>query len=324
VSETGRDAMGSGAVWYARTDWATVRVSGRDAAGYLHRMTSQDVAGLTAGRATYACVLTPQGRILGDPVIWHMGDHLLLDLAAAARDGALPALERAVIADDVSFEDTSRDQVRFVLVGKEAASVLDTLGVTPPKAGTYARARIVGGEDVRILRRDLGTQPGFEWLVPRENEPQLLELVDGVERVTPVDDEAWDALRIAEGVPSFGAELTADVMPLEARLDDVAISWTKGCYPGQEPVAKARHRGKPPHLLVRLQFSEGCRKPLAGQVLLHQGRRVGRLTTATGPSPAEAARGLGYVRHALAVEGSELEAEDGSVVRVLAWPATSP
>ncbi|MHC5010224.1 MAG: CAF17-like 4Fe-4S cluster assembly/insertion protein YgfZ, partial [Planctomycetota bacterium] len=298
-----REALATGAGLLHRAHGTVVAVTGADRVDYLHRMVTQDVASLEPGRAAYACVLTARGRILGDPLIWCDEDALLLTMDGAAAAASVPALERTVIMDEVTFTDLGDDHAHFSLVGPASLDAVSAICGAAPAPGCHVRTRI-GVADVRLLRRDFGARPGFDLLVAAADAAGVFDRSSEAPGVRPVGEEAWDAARVEEGVPAYGAELSDDVMPLEARLDDVALSWTKGCYPGQEPVVMAKHRGHPANLLVRLA-PEGEPMPAAGAALAKDGTTVGRLTTvartAVGP------RALGYVRFSLAKEGTTLE-----------------
>ena len=113
---------------------------------------------------------------------------------------------------------------------------------------------------------------------------------------TPAGEHVLERARAEQGVPAYGAELDERVLPNEARLED-ALSWSKGCYPGQEPVVMAKHRGHPANLLVRLAFGAPTPPPV-GAILMSGGKPVGRVTTAVPGTGGPI--GLGYVRHALA------------------------
>ncbi len=164
-----------------------------------------------------------------------------------------------------------------------------------------------------MLRHDVGSLPAFEIVLSDEGGPALSAWLGVVE----MGEGVWDAVRVAEGVPAYGHELDERTMPLEARLEDRAVSFGKGCYPGQEPVVMAHHRGKPAHLLVRLDVPDD--RGLAQDApLLRDGRSVGRITTALPQGVIDGPRALALVRHALAVEGEVLDLEGGGRVRVRA------
>lgn len=290
---------GVGVLW--RPDRQVLRVDGADRVDYLHRMLSQDVAGLEIGEARDACVLTPKGRLLGLPTVLRTGSEHLLDLDAVTVDDVVAALERTVITEDVTFSPPEAEIRRLTIVGPRAAELVATLVDEVPEPGRH----VTQGE-VRVLRRDLGGAAAYEVLVAADAESAVVE---ALAEAMPLEPPQWDALRVAERVPAWGVELGPDVMPLEARLGETAVSFTKGCYPGQEPVSMAHHRGHPANLLVRVELEDGA--PAAGAPLLREGRSVGRLTTVAGD------RALAMVRWDAAEEGVVLDLEGGGTARVL-------
>ncbi len=136
-----------------RAPWVWKEVRGSDREAYLHRMTSQVIEGMPPDAARYACVLTPQGKVLGDPLIWNLGDVLALDLDARAAVHVMPALERYVITDDVTFEEPASPQARFVLAGSCAADRLAAVGVAPPLEGALGRRERGGARRPRASPR---------------------------------------------------------------------------------------------------------------------------------------------------------------------------
>jgi folate-binding protein YgfZ len=297
-----------------REDRATVEVAGADRADYLHRMLTQDVKGLAAGRAAYACVLTPRGRILSDLWLWDLGERWVLDLPAAGAAKAIPHLERYVIADDVVFTDVSATTARFALLGDAAAAALARVGATAPAPGRVVRARVAGA-DVDLLRSDLGAVPSFEAMLAAADGRAVTDALRAVPGVAVISPEEHDVLRVEEGVPAFGRELDEQVLPNEALLES-AISWTKGCFPGQEPVVMARHRGHPATLLVALAV-EAAAPPPSGAALLAEGRPIGRVTSAVRGARRPGIRALGYVRHAAARPGATFDVAGGGRATVV-------
>jgi folate-binding protein YgfZ len=309
-------ALAGGAGLLVRAGRAFLHVEGADRVDFLHRMLTQDVRGLAEGRAAYACLLTVRGRVLGDLLVWHLGDRLALDLDGGALGAVLPALERAVIADDVRFTDAGDDVARLALAGPRAPAVLEDLGAAVPTPGAHVPLPF-GGPDARILRFDLGRRPAYEILAHAGAAPALLDLLAG-HGARLVGEAAWDVARVEEGVPAFGREIDGAVLPLEVRLGDTALSWSKGCYPGQEPVVKARHRGRPPNLLVRLRFDTPAPPP-AGAALALDGHAAGRVTTAVRAGGDGPPVGLGIVRTPLAGGGAVLEVAGGGTAVVEGW-----
>ena len=246
----------------ARDDRRVVEVGGADRVDYLHRMLSQDVARLAAGEAADACVLTPQGRLVGVPTVLHAGHVHWLDLDAQTVADVVARLERTVITEDVTFRDLGAAVARYTLVGAGAPERLRAWVDAAPDPGRH-----VVRSGVRVLRRDLGTCPAYELFVTGGRCGAVLS------DSAPVAAADWDALRVAERVPAWGAELGPEVMPLEVGLGKTAVSFTKGCYPGQEPVSMAHHRGHPAKVLVRVALEGGA--PGRGGELSVEGRRWG-------------------------------------------------
>lgn len=296
----------------AREDLVRIRVTGSDRIDYLHRMLTQDIAELAEGAATYACLLTVRGRILGDLFVWNRADHLLLEMPRAAQAAVMTPLERYVIADDVVFEEMSPSRSpgeRHTVAGPKAEARLRAVGISPP-----AQSQITAEAGLETLRYDRRGLPQFELLGP-------LDALDLSRAGIPaVGMRALEIARVQHGIPVFGAELGEDVLFNEAGLEE-AVSWTKGCFPGQEPVVMARHRGKPPRRLVQLD----CDAAEPGSALLHDGKVVGRVTSAAPQVDPWPAAALGYVRHALAECGATFEMETGgaAVVRAVSGEVVS-
>jgi len=298
------------AALHRRATLATWRVTGADRGDYLHRMLTQDVRALPTGHATYACFLTVKGRILGDLLLWNVGDHMLLELESAAVPAVVPALERSVIADDVTFEDVTGLGARYVLAGPDAPAALARAGLDAPAQGAFLEIGC-GGRPGRILRFDRRGLVGFEVAVAPGSAAALEERLH-----VEAGSDRYEACRVFHGIPRFGPELHDGVLFNEAGLEE-AVSWRKGCFPGQEPVVMARHRGRPPRRLVRLAL-EDSRPPDVGALVLVGGEVVGQVTsTAAGDGGPAAA--LAYVKYAAAQDGAacELEGGGGGTLRLL-------
>jgi folate-binding protein YgfZ len=172
-----------------------------------------------------------------------------------------------------------------------------------------ARVPLAGAEALAV-RHDLGSLPTLHVVVPRAFFGAALDALRA-RGARLAGESAWDALRVDEGVPRYGAEIDARVLANETGLD-VAISWTKGCYVGQEPVVMARHRGHPPALLARLSIGGDAG---AGATLRSREHRAGRLTTVV--SRPGGARALGYVAYAFARAGERLTVDDSPLPAVV-------
>lgn len=237
---------------------AFVGARGPEAAAYLNRMVSNDVAALAAGDSCDALLLTPKARIIATLRIVRRGDDdfLLLtepELGETVRDQLL----RARFAAKAEIELESHTS--YLLLGEEA--------VPPP--GSLA----IGNPDYGV---------------------PCIEVIDGPEvSAESVSSETLELLRIEAGTPRFGSEIDERVLPAEAGLDESAVSFTKGCYPGQEPVARLHYRGHANRVLRVLRIATGDTVAAESEILL-EGRPVGRVTSAVRDDGEIVA--LGYVR----------------------------
>jgi folate-binding protein YgfZ len=238
-----------------------VRVNGTDAAAYLNRMVSNEVETLDVGASCEALLLTPKARVIATLTVWRRApdDFLLLTEPDAGERLARELLR-------------SRFAARCEIATEEHRSTL-LLGATPLATERYKRG---------FSTLDYGV-PAFELV---DHEPPA----DAV----PIGEDELERLRILAGTPRLGRELDDRVMPAEAGLEERAISFTKGCYPGQEPVARLHFRGHPNRGL-RVLALDGGDLPGYDSELTLDGKVVGRMTSAA-RDPEHGIVALGFVR----------------------------
>jgi hypothetical protein len=269
---------------------AFLRFSGRDARSFLHRMSTQRLDALAPGDSAYAAFLDAKGRVLAEGQVLARDADLLLSVPAAVAPAAREHLERYVIMDDVAVEEGPPLRVVPVL-GPEAPARVEGLAPGAP--------RIAGD------RRGV---PAVElWLPPEEAAAFRAALVAG--GLPSLSEEDLEALRILGGVARAGAELDGVRLPMEAGLTRAAISFTKGCYLGQEIVLRATVRGHLQRGLVQLSLPAGAGP---GTPLLAAGVEVGTVTSAA--DTPEGRVGLGYLRRAHWREGERLSTPAGEAV----------
>lgn len=317
------EALVRAAGLHRRTQHAVLRVTGADRLDYLHRMLTQGVQDLAVGQATYACVLNPKGRILGDLTLWNADDHLRLETSRAALPSVRGPLERYVIADDVVFADGPDDEIAWVLAGPDALGVLVRIGFDVPVEGGFTETNWEGAPVLvlRVTRRGL---PCFEIRAPERVAARLEDRVLDTDDVALAGPRAWAWACAQYGIPLFGRELGEDVLFNEAELEE-AIAWGKGCFPGQEPVVMAKHRGRPPRLLVAIDLENETAIERGAEVRVDDAA-VGTVTAWAPTLAHRPARALAYVRHGEAVEGRRVQVAGsgpGTVHRLVAPEATS-
>ncbi len=287
---------------------AFVDVLGPDGAEYLQGQLTNDVEAVGVGEGQYTALLDRKGHMQADLRLIRVGeDAILLDLEPQAKDAALRHLTMYSIGRDVQVVDASGERGAISLIGPRAAEIAGT----PPLPEFANEATAVAGVDVVAV----GTRDGIDLLHPAaERERLVAALTDaGAVEVSP---EAVEILRVESGVPRFGAEMDTATMPAEAAIVEDAVSFTKGCYIGQETVARLHYKGKPNRHLRGLRLS-GAAEP--GATLRLGDKEVGTLGGAV-VSPALGPIGLAIVRRE-AEPGTELAVgEDGVTAEVVALP----
>jgi tRNA-modifying protein YgfZ len=234
-------------------------------------------------------------------------DAILIDLEAAAKDQALRHLTMYSIGRDVAVTDASDERALISLIGPRAAEI----AATAPLPEFANEATQIAGVDVVAV----GTRDGIDLLLPAVERERLVGALTGAGAVE-VSPEAAEILRVEAGVPRFGAEMDASTMPAEAAIVEDAVSFTKGCYIGQETVARLHYKGKPNRHLRGLKLS-GAAAP--GATLRLGEKEVGTLGGAV-VSPAFGPIGLAIVRRE-AEPGTEIAVgEDGVTAEVVALP----
>jgi len=301
-----------------------LEVRGEDRVRWLDGMISGDVEALESaepGAGCYAVLLTNRGAIVADLHVTRFEERYLLESLRSELLRIRETLERYVIADDVVLADRSAEFAVLGLEGPEAPAVLEkaTNGeVTHLAENDWAESRI-GGRDVLIAAFGFSGECGFQIRMHPDDrervEEALVAAVKG-EMLVHGSFEALEILRVEAGLPALGSELDEEVLPPEARLER-AISTSKGCYVGQEIVARLRARGQVNHLLVGLRLVSPV-LPDVGTKLSVDGRATGELTSVV-LSPSEGPIALGYVRREHAEAGTQIEIA-GQRARITALP----
>jgi folate-binding protein YgfZ len=256
------------------------RFCGPDALRYLNGQVTNDVTLLRDDQGCHAAVCTAKGRMEGDVFISKHGDEFYVDADASLRESLGARLEKYLIADDASCEDVSDLWSVSHVFGAEPVP-------TPATAFAISHARFgVPGHDV--------------WM------PSSGAFVVGEE----VSADVVETLRLEKGIPLWGRELTTNTLPPEAGPHLLAaISYTKGCYVGQETIARLKSVGHVNRTLVFLRADSG-HFPAPGEKLMHGEREVGSVTSAGFSPSLERGIALGYVQRTLAENGTSLQAGD--------------
>jgi folate-binding protein YgfZ len=293
--------------------WRTaIRVSGEDRMRFLNGYLTCDVAALTAGQGAYGVLTSAQGRILADAVVTAGEESLRLEVPAGRVQAVTEHLARYVLADRVTFSG-DEDTTQLLLVGHGLPELLALMIAAPPDAGWSSVATTLGESRVEFRREAWPRLPSYSILVSKGEASaaarSLLEL--GVE---PVGFDAFETVRVEACVPRFGADFGDRHFPQETGFED-AISYSKGCYLGQEVVARIHYRGHVNHELRGLRI-DGEAQPGAGATIELEGTQVGRLGSVVFSEPLSRSIGLAIL-HRKAVEiGTRVSLEGGATARV--------
>jgi len=307
-------ALREGAALVDRSQRGRIAAVGPDRLSYLHAMLTNDIASLRQGKGCYAAYLTPQGRMMADMRVLELGDLTLLGVEASAKTVVLEKLEQFIFAEDVRLADLSSTLGEVAVYGPRAADTL--AAVFAPESGApskealaalaeyeSARAPFKGGTAVVAADRELGV-PGFDAYIDRARAPAFAGALGEAGAVEASEDGA-EVLRIEAGRPRFGVDMDENTIPLEAGIERRAISFTKGCYPGQEVITRVLHRGhgRVAKKLVGVSVY-GSVVPARGDQFVVDDREVGRVTSAALSPSLQSPIALGYVQRDFAAPGT--------------------
>jgi folate-binding protein YgfZ len=289
-------------------------------------MLTNDIAGLAAGRGCYAAYLTPQGRMMADMRVFDLGDVLLVDVDGGVKDAVLQKLDQFVFSEDVRFGDVTEAFAAAGVYGPAAAesasAALGLLGAEAPGAAAlaalpeYGNARLdAGGQGVILVASRDFAELGFDLLCERAQAARLRQaLVEaGAEQVP---EAVADAMRIERGRPLFPVDMNEETIPLEAGIERRAISFTKGCYPGQEVITRVLHRGhgRVAKKLVGLLLA-GEQPASAGDRIRAGDREIGAVTSSARSAVLGRPIALGYVHRDFLAPGTAVDVvHDGVAV----------
>ena len=294
------EALHTRAGWVEREDVGRLWIRGQDRRSYLHSLLTNDIEGLSAGTGTYAALLTPQGRMVTDMHVFERGDAVLMTVPRSLAPSIRERLEQFVFSEDVQVEDVTSATVQIGLYGPGAADVRNAI----PAELTQV-----------VMAADEFGLPGFEVIASKEHEAALIDAFAHGGAV-PVGAETVDVCRVEAGIPRFLIDMRDDTIPLEAGIEDRAISLTKGCYPGQEIIIRVLHRGggRVARRLVKVGLAAGSRIPRAGAALHAQERAIGSVTSAAESPAFGRPVALGYVHRDFAEPGTVVDVlfDDGS------------
>ncbi|HEV3300888.1 MAG TPA: glycine cleavage T C-terminal barrel domain-containing protein [Planctomycetaceae bacterium] len=300
----------------ALIDWSdhgVIELIGSDRVKFLHSFCTNDVKRLSAGQGCEAFVTNVKGRILGHVWIEADSSSLRLDVGPVPTERLVAHFERYIINEDVSVADRTQEWGELLVMGPSAARAISP--VFGEVAGLGPLVHVEGDRAMgptRVSRRDIGVQTAYVVSAPRASLGELWEMLRK-SGARPAGSTAWSGLRIEAGLPIYGLDLTEDNLAQEAGRTRSAISFTKGCYLGQEPIARLDAMGHVNRELRSLRMTGDAVPPAQARVFsdAEGSTAVGSVTSAAFSFGSNSAIALALVRSSVSAPGTQVFVETG-------------
>jgi len=274
-----------------------ILVDGSEAVMFLNGLITNDIKTLAVNSWMPAAFANVQGRLLAVVRVTHREDGFLIDTDSAARETVLKLLERFTLAGDFRVADLTGAITSISVQGNKAAEILGAV-LKQPVSG-LARGSVLdvqtGGKRITLIRATHTGEDGFDLFVDVKDSDFLRdELSKAGARV--IDQQVAETLRIEAGVPVYGVDMDETTIVTEANLDD-AVSFTKGCYVGQEIVIRIKHRGHVAKKLAGIVLEENDAVESGAKIFSEDEKEIGRVTSSTFSPALNRAIALGYVKY---------------------------
>ena len=298
-------ALRDGAALVDRSDRGRLALSGAESREALNAVVTNEIESLTPGHGCLAACCTSKGRMLGDLRVLATEDELLLDIERCALQPIFDAIRHGLVGYDAELHKRTLETSLFSLLGPRSRAVASASSLGESEDDNAAAE--IGGRAVRLITTDVGV----DVLCADEDGAQVRAalLADGA---TAAGEPLAELARIESGRPRYGVDLDQTVIPQEGGLNERAVSFTKGCYVGQETIARLHYRGRPNRRLCSLKLSGEAE---LGSPLSSAEREVGTLTSLA-LSPQDGPIGLALIRRE-AQDGATLKVGDGPVEATL-------
>lgn len=291
-----------------------LRIAGKDRIPFLNGLLTNNILTMKEKMGVHSVLLNTKARILADLYLYDGGESLIVDTCDTPAARVKTILDQFIVTEDVKIEDSTENLLLVTLQGPlSSRTVKEVLRV---EVGDLKPLQSKSIGPSQIIARDRTGQNGYDILLPRDEAESVWNsfLLQGSELgLKPVGSEALEILRLEKGTPKYGIDVDENTIVLEAGFQD-AISFTKGCYMGQEVVARATHIGRVNRRLVQLVLNTHARVG-RGTELSAEGKLVGSITSSAFSPSLGKVVALGYVQRDQAVEGNRSSADvDGEKV----------
>jgi aminomethyltransferase len=300
---SGYTALHESAAWLDISSRGRIGAAGEDRLRLLHAIASNAVEGLSPGQGTYAFFLNAQGRIQADSHLFVCEDRVLIDCEPEARQALRQHIESYIIMDDVQLEDLTESCAAVALEGPHSEDIArQAVGDVLPEPVPYSHRE---SQEIRILRSTLSGQAGLWFFSSSGRKGQLIEKLEAAGAVAAAAED-FRVVRVENRRPRFGEDYSSSNIPHETGLLQ-AVSFSKGCYLGQEIVERVRSQGQVNRLLVSLEL-DTRQPPEAGARVDHAGRQVGRITSPVFSPQRGKVLAFAILRREAAAPGAEVTA----------------
>ncbi len=289
-----------------------IKLTGKDNSFYLHNRLSNSIETLKPGEGCYATLLDYKGRMISDLYVYRLSDFILVTTPPDTRKELATNFQKFIFGEDVQVEDITETWGIISVQGPNSKILLDQ--VIQPSIDKLSILQNVEREFKGLKGIIIQTvwtgEEGYHLVYPNQViQPLWLDLLEKGKtlNVKPFGLTAFDTLRLEAGIPIFGRDMTQDNIPLEADLKH-AISYTKGCYPGQEVIAKITNLSHPWRILIGLEIQSDSPIP-AHSVIQVKGEHIGHVTSSAFSPTLNKIIGLGYVKWDYREPGNEVDVE---------------
>ena len=292
------------------TPFGKIGIKGKDRVKFLQGLTSNDISQLSDGNGLYTIFPTVKGKIESEGMIYAFSNHFLLIVQPDLREKTLRILNKFKIGSDAQMEDLTEKFFLLSIQGPRSEKILFEFFHAPlPELQPFNFVSLLMEESpIQIIRNGWSGEEGFDLLTPfshgEEIRTRLLEAGKSLGLI-PVGEEAFETIRIEAGLPRYGAELSDEILPQEAGLDQKAISYTKGCYIGQETIARLHYLGHTNRSLVGLLLDHDI--PEKNDKIVSGEKQIGWITSRSFSPSLKQVISLGYLHRQYVQAGTAVE-----------------
>lgn len=297
-----------------------LRVSGSEATMFLNGLITNDMKSLAEHRWMKAAFPTVQGRLIGAVRVARLKDSFLIDTEAESHEAVLKTVSRFTLAGDFHVSDLTAETVQLTVQGKSAAAVVEkvfetTVSELPPNGVVELEWQNV---PVTLIRATHTAEDGFDVVIDANLGDRVREALVNA-GAEPVGHDVFEVLRIEAGIARFGRDMDESNVVTETNLDD-AVSFTKGCYVGQEIIVRIKHRGHVAKKLTGLLFEKDETIKPGAPIKSSEGAEIGKVTSTAFSPKLGKTIGLGYVRYEFLEAGTKVTVDEEIVATVTDLP----